>query len=45
MKKRLLIVMALAVFCAGSALIAMNNACKVGQHAWCTPTSDVTHHS
>jgi hypothetical protein len=28
---------ALAVMVVGSALASMNNACKKGQHSWCTP--------
>jgi hypothetical protein len=45
MKMRLLIVLALTVIGAGSALTALNNACKGGHHAWCAPMSDVGHHS
>jgi hypothetical protein len=45
MKMRLLIVLALTVIGAGSALTAMNNACKGGHHAWCAPMSDVGRHS
>lgn len=27
----------------GSTLALMNNACKIGQHSWCTPRAIVRH--
>ena len=41
MKTPLLIVLAVVVLGAGSALAVMNNACKSSHHAWCSPTSDI----
>jgi hypothetical protein len=45
MKTPLLIVLAVTALGAGSALAAMNNACKSGHHPWCAPTSDIRHHT
>ena len=45
MKTPLLIVLAVVVLGAGSALTVMNNACKSGHHVWCAPTSDIGHHT
>jgi hypothetical protein len=41
MKTPLLIVLAVVVLGAGSALAVMNNACKSSHHTWCSPTSDI----
>ena len=43
MKTPLLIVLAVVVLGAGSALAVMNNTCKSIHHAWCAPTSDIHH--
>ena len=45
MKTPLLIVLAVVVLGAGSALAIMNNACKSSHHAWCAPISDIGHHT
>jgi len=45
MKTPLLIVLAVVVLRAGSTLAVMNNACKSSHHAWCTPISDIRHHT
>jgi hypothetical protein len=45
MKTPLLIVLAVVVLDAGSALAIMNIACKSSHHAWCAPISDIGHHT
>jgi hypothetical protein len=45
MRTPLLIVLAVTALGAGSALVAMNNACKSGHHPWCAPTLDIKHHT
>ncbi len=45
MNTPLLIVLTVVVLGAGSALAAMNNACKSSTHTWCSPISDVRHHA
>jgi hypothetical protein len=45
MRTSLLIVLAVTALGAGSALVAMNNACKSGHHPWCAPMSDIRHHT
>jgi hypothetical protein len=45
MKTPLLIILAVTALGAGSALAAMNNACKSGHHTWCAPISEIGHHT
>jgi hypothetical protein len=40
MKTSVLIILTMTVLMVG-ALAVMNNACKIGQHAWCAPMSTV----
>jgi hypothetical protein len=46
MKSPLVIALAMAVVLGtGSALAAMNYACKSGHHPWCAPSSSFRHHT
>jgi hypothetical protein len=45
MKTPLLIVLTVVVLGTGSALAVMNNACKSSHHTWCSPISDIRHHT
>ena len=44
MNTRFLIVLTVVVLGAGSALAAINHACKSSSHTWCAPASDIRHH-
>jgi hypothetical protein len=45
MKTPLVITLAMAVVLGtGSALAAMNYACKSSHHSWCAPSSSIRHH-
>jgi hypothetical protein len=44
MKSPLVIVIVAVVLVAVGTLPVMNQACKSGEHAWCTPMSTIRHH-
>jgi hypothetical protein len=43
MKRPILFAFAAILLATGSTLAFMNNVCKTGHHAWCTPVSITQH--